>query len=104
MFGLSERTYTLILEALEAVPEIEEVRVFGSRATGRFKRGSDLDLALWGRALNPKIVDHIRVVLNQELPIPYRCDVVAYDNLENEALRSRIKEEGKLFFKRETGA
>ena len=104
MFGLSERSYILILNALEAVPEIDEVRVFGSRATGRFKQGSDLDLVLWGKALSPEIVDHIRAVLNQELPIPYRCDVLAYDSLENEALRDRIKEEGKLFFKREAEA
>ena len=40
-----------VCRAIEATPEIERVVLFGSRAKGTAKRGSDVDLALWGKSL-----------------------------------------------------
>lgn len=47
-FGLSEKTLMRIRSFLKAFPEIEEVKIYGSRAMGNYKRGSDIDLAVYG--------------------------------------------------------
>ena len=49
MYGLLDRNLKFILEAISKYPEIEEVIIFGSRAMGNYKKGSDIDLALKGK-------------------------------------------------------
>lgn len=96
-FGLSAKTLDLLKSAFERFPEIEEARVFGSRALGNYKKGSDIDLAILGRRVNETTVRRISLLLNQELPIPYHVDVVCYELCENEALRSHIAAYGRKF-------
>ena len=50
-FGLSERVMTLIVQQLKRFPQIEKAIIFGSRAMGNFKPGSDIDLALMGKSI-----------------------------------------------------
>ena len=45
-FGITEKSYGLILEAFLKYTDIEEVLVFGSRAMGNYKTGSDIDFAI----------------------------------------------------------
>lgn len=72
--------------------------IFGSRAMGQEKRGSDIDIALIGKNLSSKQVTRISSILNQELPIPYFVDVLHYNTLENEQLKAHIDKEGKPLF------
>lgn len=46
-FGLSEETTSLLLSTFAKFPQIEEIKVFGSRAKGNYKSGSDIDLAIF---------------------------------------------------------
>ena len=52
MYGLLERDLKYILEAVRKYPEIEKVIIFGSRAMGNYKPGSDIDIALKGQNVN----------------------------------------------------
>lgn len=47
-FGITETSYRLLMGTFSNYPEIEEVIIFGSRAKGTCKKGSDIDLAIKG--------------------------------------------------------
>lgn len=98
-FGLSEKAEALIKEGLTGWPEIEKACIFGSRARGDFKNGSDVDLVVYGEMITPEIVICLSALLNQELPLPYYFDVLHYQALTNEDLKRDIDEEGKLFYR-----
>ncbi|PAD92316.1 nucleotidyltransferase family protein [Shouchella clausii] len=97
-FGIEKKSLALIKEVLREVKEIDNVLIFGSRAMGQEKRGSDIDLALIGKNLSTKQVTRISSILHQELPIPYFVDVLHYNTLENEQLKAHIDKEGKPLF------
>lgn len=99
-FGISEQSYRQILQAIEAIPEIEEVLIFGSRSMGNFKPGSDIDLALKGERITTRTALNLAAQLNEALPIPYLCDVVAYAFLDNPELKQHIDCHGIKFFQR----
>lgn len=94
-FGISERSFEYIKKTFESFPEIKEVIVFGSRAKGTFRNGSDIDLAIKGSGNCLKIAMDIAGILNETVPIPYHVDVISYNDLENQELKSHIDRVGK---------
>ena len=48
MCGLLDRDIKYIRKALEKYDEIEKAVIFGSRAMGNYKKGSDVDIAIDG--------------------------------------------------------
>ena len=50
-FGLSERTTEHLQQVFVGYPEVREVWLYGSRAKGNAKEGSDIDLSLKGSQL-----------------------------------------------------
>ena len=95
-FGLPDKTIETIIKLFASFKEINEVKIFGSRARGDFKKGSDIDLALFGE-INEKLLRHITSELD-ELPTPYKFDVVNYNDIDNIDLKQKIYTEGKTFF------
>lgn len=65
-----------------------------------FKPGSDIDLALKGEKVTPQTAIELTAKLNESLPIPYLCDVVAYAALENTELKNHIDQHGVIFYRR----
>ena len=49
--GLPAQAITAIQQVLAACPAVEQALLYGSRAKGNYKRGSDIDLTLKGDAL-----------------------------------------------------
>ena len=92
-FGLPEKTFLLIKNYLSQIKEIETIKIFGSRAKGTFKNGSDIDIALFGEQITDKLIRHISFEL-EELPTPYKFDVIDYKTIDNENLKSEIDEFG----------
>ena len=82
-----------------AYPELAEVTLFGSRATGKATPRSDFDLATHG------ITDHYRLgrlALDlEDLNIPQKCDVQAYESIEYAPLRLHIDNVGIAIYRRE---
>ena len=56
--GISEQSFETILKAFKDFSEIESTVLFGSRAIGSFKKGSDIDIAIYGQNLTPQSVKH----------------------------------------------
>ncbi len=97
-FGLSKRDEDYLIAALSKFPEIEKAVIFGSRAMGNYKPGSDVDLAVYGENITHTTVLRLLALLNEDLPLPYFFDVAHYEKIKNEKLKQHIDEEGKEFF------
>ncbi len=91
---------TQILGACRQFEEIDAVVLFGSRAKGNYKPGSDVDLAVKGDRITPRIVAQLSDLLNEELPLPYFFDVVHYNTLESKPLADHIDRVGVVLYDR----
>lgn len=96
MFGLSAQSYRLFLQALDQFPEIERVEVFGSRAIGSYRPGSDVDVVLYGVDVDRALAEKLSVLLNERLPIPYHFDVLSFQDIESPELIEHIKQFGRV--------
>lgn len=56
MYGLLDRDMKFILNGLRSFPEIDRAILFGSRALGNYKKGSDVDIAIIGGDINSKVM------------------------------------------------
>lgn len=96
-FGLPQRTIDELLGYFSTKPAIEKVLIFGSRAKGTYHNGSDIDFAVWTE-------DHenfFRVSSElDELPTPYKFDVVDYKNLIHDGMKNSIDKDGVLFYQK----
>lgn len=99
--GLTEADLDVIVTAVAAYESVEDLVLFGSRAKGSYKRGSDVDLALKGDALTYDDVVQIEFELNENRPLPYKFDVVDYQRLDNPELKSHIDRVGVNLYHRE---
>lgn len=97
-FGLSNKTLDYLINCFKDFKEIESVKIFGSRALGNYKRGSDVDLTLIGAAVDEKTALALSKRLNQELPLPYYFDIVVYSKIKNQALIEHIDRFGIKIF------
>lgn len=97
-FGLSEKDITYIREAIKKFPEVKEILIFGSRAMGNFKPGSDVDICIKGEKITFTIISKIKALLQDEGPLPYQFDLVAYHLIESQELRDHIDTHGKSLF------
>lgn len=95
-FGLGVDALKLILAVFERHAEVRTVKVFGSRAAGRFEDGSDIDLALWGD-LDAGRLARILAELD-ELPLPYTFDIKAYETISHEPLKRAVDDTGKVLY------
>ena len=98
MYGLLERDLKFILEAISGYPEIEEVIIFGSRAMGNYKKGSDIDLALKGEKVDQRVVRRLSDELEEEYPLPYFFDIVNYNDIEDKEFKRHIDSVGKAIW------
>lgn len=95
-FGLSEKDRNIILYILKKFTEIRTVRIFGSRAKGNYKRGSDIDLAV----MDP-VEDRILGKIQSEFEdsnLPYRVDILCYPGLTHPELKEHIDRVGIVFY------
>ena len=71
--------------------------IYGSRAKGNYKLGSDIDFAIWtdNHENSFKIQSEL-----EELQTPYKFDVTDYKILKYENLKKSIDTYGKLFYQK----
>ncbi|MFQ5543922.1 MAG: nucleotidyltransferase domain-containing protein [Nitrospiria bacterium] len=96
-FGLKEHTIEQINAVFSHYPEVEKVILYGSRAKGDFKNGSDIDLTLEGKNLSLSIVHKIGNDLD-DLLLPYTFDLSIFNQIDNPDLIDHIKRIGIVFY------
>lgn len=99
-FGLSEKTIQGINDTFAAFPQIEKAVIFGSRAKGNYKNGSDIDLTLHGRELTTKLLRKIENELD-ELLLPYKIDLSIFERISNPDFVDHIQCVGILFYEKQ---
>jgi uncharacterized protein len=93
-FGLLKSDLDAIRIELQNHSTVESAYIFGSRAKGNFKNGSDVDIALKGAGLNFEIINQISYYLNEETNMPYKFDVLDYNSLQKKELKEHIDSVG----------
>ena len=76
-FGLSDATIEKIRSVFARHPQVEKAVLYGSRAKGTFRNGSDIDLSLFAHIRNADVIDHIRrvgVAFYEKSDPPRGCD------------------------------
>lgn len=99
LFGLPLAAVEKIRGVFAGYPQIEKALLYGSRAKGDYKNGSDIDLTLIGEGLNVSV---LLKVLNQldDLLLPWMFDVSLFEQIDNSGLREHIERVGKVFYDR----
>lgn len=96
--GLRDTDLEYIVQVLSKFPEIEKALIFGSRAKGTHKAGSDVDIAIVGESITFDIISKVRFQLEEESPMPYFFDIVDYTHLEHLELKEHIDRVGKTIW------
>ena len=98
-YGLLESDINDVISILLKNKTILKIVLFGSRAKGNFRDGSDVDIALKGA--NLKLDDIIDVSLEiDKLFLPYKFDFVIYDRIEEKTLIEHIDRVGIVLSER----
>ncbi|WP_369815126.1 nucleotidyltransferase domain-containing protein [Flavobacterium sp. TAB 87] len=87
-----------MLEILENCTSIDEVVIYGSRAKGTCREGSDIDLTILGEPTKSDC-DKLWQDLYDSY-IPYKFDNSVYSNLNSDSLKEHIQRVGQTFYKR----
>lgn len=98
-YGLSEKNLNEMRRVFSRYKEIDEVVLYGSRAKGTFKPGSDIDLTLKGDNFNLQLRNRISLDID-ELLLPYLVDISIFAQIENQDLLDHIERVGITIYKR----
>ena len=99
-FGLLDSDMAAVIAVLSEQPKVESAFIFGSRAKGNFKNGSDVDIALKGDSLDFDTIGKISYWLNEETTMPYKFDVLNYHSIKEPTLTEHIDRVGIEFYSR----
>lgn len=96
-FGLKEKDIAAINSVFAKYQQIQRVLLYGSRAKGNFKNGSDIDLAIEAQKLSLSDLLKIENLLD-DLLLPYTFDLSDISTISNADLLEHIKRVGKVFY------
>lgn len=97
--GLSDLTVAKIKGVFEGFPAVEKVVLYGSRAKGNYKPGSDIDLTLFGSGLSSRLLADIADALD-DLLLPYSIDLSIFADLNHAELHEHIERVGVVLYER----
>ena len=99
-FGLKEATIQKICAVLARYPQVKQAILYGSRAKGNYKNGSDIDLTLRGGAdLTLRVLYKIMDELD-DLLLPYTIDLSIYANIGDPDVIAHIRRVGVTFYQK----
>ena len=99
-FGLNQQTVESIKRVFRGYLQIERAIIYGSRAKGTHRKGSDIDITLLGNELDLTLLNKIDTELD-DLLLPYKIDLSVYGKIDNQELKGHIHRVGKVFYERE---
>lgn len=97
LYGLKKEAVDKIVHVLQQYDKVTEAVLYGSRAKGNFKSGSDIDLTLKGNELVLRDINRISLDLD-DLLLPYTFDISIYHHINNPDLIDHIHRVGKTLY------
>lgn len=96
-WGLSPDDILAIQGVLKNHLLILKAILYGSRAKGTFKPGSDIDLTLIAPQMS---LDELLLIENEldDLDLPYKMDLSLFHQIENDHLIEHINRVGAVFY------
>ncbi|WP_067584402.1 nucleotidyltransferase domain-containing protein [Endozoicomonas ascidiicola] len=101
-YGLKAETIIAIQQVLAEFAQVQQAIIYGSRAKGNYKPGSDIDLTLVAAPkgqLNLSTQYQIEEAL-EELMLPYQFDLSILETIESKNLLGHIERVGQVFYER----
>lgn len=99
-FGLKEITIEKICGVLAKHPQVDRAVIYGSRAKGNYKNGSDIDLTLHGgEDLTMNILAKIMTEID-DLLLPYTIDLSIFHDLSDPDFIDHIQRIGITFYEK----
>jgi predicted nucleotidyltransferase len=99
IYGLKTTVVEKIRQVLAGYPDVKKAILYGSRAMGNYKSGSDIDLTLDGATLTSKQLNKMEIELD-DLLLPYEIDLSIHHQIENPDLLEHVKRVGVIFYAR----
>ncbi len=99
-FGLIDSDLVFLSNLFQKYTSIDEVIIFGSRAKGNYKNGSDVDLAIKSQSIGNEELNAMDDALNENSNLPYKFDIVHYEKIQTPELKDHIDRVGKILFLR----
>lgn len=96
-YGLPLSALKKILTIFKRYPQIDKVVLYGSRAIGTYKLGSDIDLCIESETLSLSELFALENELD-DLLLPWKIDLSLKNRIDNPALITHINEKGVLFY------
>ncbi len=98
-YGLKDNILESVVKIFSKYHKIEKVLLYGSRAKGNYKNGSDIDLTLIGKNISIQDLNKIHLELD-ELYLPYNFDISIFDKIENKDLIDHINRIGITIYEK----
>jgi predicted nucleotidyltransferase len=99
-YGLSNTTIQKIRTVLNCYPQVDQAILYGSRAKGNYKNGSDIDLTLHGSAdLTLNVLYKILADLD-DLLLPYTIDLSIFNDIGDPDVVEHIQRVGVTFYEK----
>lgn len=96
-FGLKESIISQINSVFSNYPDIEKAVIYGSRAKGNYRNGSDIDITLLGENLTLAQLNRIETQLD-DLMLVYSTDISLFKYIDAPDLIEHINRVGKVFY------
>ena len=97
-YGLSDKTLVTLNAIFMKYPGIKQTVIYGSRAKGNYRAGSDIDLTLMtDETFTHTDLLHIARDFDDS-NLPYLVDVSIYNKLSNADLKAHIDRAGKILY------
>jgi uncharacterized protein len=96
--GLPVAAIDAICRVFKRYPTLAQAVLYGSRAKGTFRPGSDIDLTLKGELSDQELLNLYGEL--DDLLLPYKFDLSLYRQLDNPALLEHIECVGRVLYDR----
>ncbi len=96
-FGLPEHAVDQLVNLFSQYKSIHRVIIYGSRATGNYRPGSDIDLCIDADQMN---LTQLLKIENQidDLLLPWKIDLSLKHSIDNPNLLQHINDVGVVFY------
>lgn len=88
--GLTDQELSQLQSALGTIKGLEKAVVFGSRATGKHKAQSDVDIALYGDGVGFGAIFDLEDTL-YDAGFPHELDILLVSIIQDERLKAAIE-------------